>query len=180
MKEQKISRRYARALYDIAKDNKILTEVNDDLIFIDKMVNSSKEFLMFLKSPIISKFKKKEVFVALLKDKIQSITLNFILLLNDKQRESLLLDIIAQYENIYNEEHNIQKIIITTAFEPNEEFKQNIIKKLTDWSGKVINAEFIVDKKIIGGILIRKDNWVYDASISHQLELLKQKLLYGN
>ena len=53
-------------------------------------------------------------------------------------------------------------------------------KKITKFgTGAKIDApKECIGKKIY--VLIRKDNWVYDASISHQLELLKQKLLYGN
>ncbi len=180
MKEQKISSRYAWALYQNASETNLVNEVYNDLIFIEKIILSSKEFEIFLKSPIINKFRKKDVFTAILKNKINDLTFNFILLLNEKQRESLISDIISQYEIIYNEKNNIQKVVITTAFNPNNDFKNKVTDVLSSWSGKKINAEFLVDEKIIGGILIRIDNWVYDATISHQLELLKQKLLYGN
>jgi len=180
MTEQKVSLRYAKAIYENAQELGIQDLINQDFKLISKMLKLSKELVAFLKSPIISKFKKKEIFKVIFEDKLNNLTYKFIMLLADKQREYLIVDIVNQYDIIYNLEKNILVVKVTTANQIDEVMKSKIANSITQWFGKIIHDEYNVNKDILGGILIRIDNWVYDATISHQLEMLRHKMILGS
>lgn len=179
MIELKVSSRYAKALFEVAKENNAIDIVRNDLTYIESLIKASKELKLILKSPIINKSKKKEVLDALLKGKISDLTYKFIILLADKQRETLLFDIVGQYEIIYNNEKNIQLVQITTANEINDSLKNKIINQLAEWTGKLIKANFNINKEVKGGIMIRINDLVLDATISNQLNQLRQELISG-
>ncbi len=179
MTEKKVSLRYAKAIFEVAKEKNLLDQSYNDMILVKKMVDSSRELQVLLKSLIINKIKKTAVIDGLFKNSINELTFNFLNLLIDKQREALIVDIIIQFELLYNEEKNIQIVEITTANELSDILKQKIMAKLSDATGKIIQPHYSINKNIKGGLLIRMDNWVYDASITRQLEMLRHQLLLG-
>lgn len=179
MTEKKVSLRYAKAIFEVAKDKSLLDVCYNDMKLVRTMINSSKELRVLLKSPIINKTKKKAVFEGLFKNQVCELTFGFLNLLTDKQREALTVDIVNQFEILFNEEKHIQVVDITTAIELTDTLKQKIMAKLTEVTGKIIQPNYSINSELKGGLLIRMDNWVYDATIAHQLDLLRQQLIIG-
>ena len=105
--------------------------------------------------------------------------MNFLILLIDKRRGELIISIIRQYEMQYNLLNNRLEADIISALELNDELKKQVIDKLHNWTKKTILPTFIVDEKIKGGLLVRIDDWVFDASVKHQLDTLFKKLSEG-
>lgn len=180
MTEQKVSRRYATAIYDNSMSIGQTKQVHEDFQYISSLLKSSKDLMVMFRSPVIQKWKKQDVIEVLLKDKVSDITYKFLKLLTDKQRENLIPDIIFQFEFVYNEANNIQKIMVVSAHELNDTLRSKIIDSVSEWTGKKIISDFTVDPKLIGGVFIRVENWVYDATVARQLTLLRQKLIEGN
>ena len=102
--------------------------------------------------------------------------MRFLRFLIMKGRGELIIDIIAQYELLYNKLNNKLKIEVTTALELNEAIKAGLISKITSMTNKEILPEYMVDKSVTGGILVKIDDWVYDATLKNQLENLFKKL----
>ena len=61
MSADKLSKRYALSLFEEVKHTQQLEAVNSDMNSIEKMIAGSKEFKLFLKSPVIHSAKKVEV-----------------------------------------------------------------------------------------------------------------------
>lgn len=179
MTEQKVSSRYAKALLDTSTAESLNDIVVKDLDLVKNMINSSRDLSNFIKSPIISETQKRKVFDELLSDKVHKLTLNFINVLLEKGRESLIVSIIIQFENLYNLRNNRVKVEIKSASELTEDIKSKVLNKLTEVTGKIILPKFFVDKSLKGGLSIRVEDWVYDASLKTQLELLRQSLSEG-
>jgi F-type H+-transporting ATPase subunit delta len=180
MTEQKVSLRYARAMYEIAESANKVEAVFDDLTQIHNIIFNSRELEVVLKSPVVQKWKKKNLLKALFEPFVSNITFRFIMLLTDKQRENLIVDIAMKYESIYFDKNNIKKVSISTARELDDELKNKVLSSLAIWSGKKIVSDFNIKPELKGGILIRIDDWVYDATIVHQLDMLRQKLISTN
>lgn len=176
MTEQKVSTRYAKALYGLAKELDSVDNVYSDMQKVYGTVSSSKELLNLIKSPIINHRKKEAIFDELFTDMIGKLTLEFIKLLAHKQREWLMLSIIRQFELIYNKTNNIVEATITTARETDDLTKQKVIAALTKSTGKRIKPTYTTNPQIKGGIVVRIEDKVYDASISNKLENLRVRL----
>ena len=176
MTEKRVSSRYARALLSTAKEADQVDTVFNDLDKIKKITGESRDFYNLLKSPVIPFWQKKDILKEILEPAVSELTLKFVLLLADKRRESMLGSIIEEYVRQYNEFKNRIPVAITSAVELQDEIRQKIQSKLEEVTEKIVLSDFIVDERLKGGILIRIRDWVYDASIRNQLQVLHEKL----
>jgi F-type H+-transporting ATPase subunit delta len=182
MANLRIAKRYAKALFEIAEETKKLEKITNDVVFIDSLIRSSRELQLFLKSPIIKEDKKREVLKEIFSDsRVDPVTLKFIMLLVEKKREDILHDIVKVYQQIYDEKMGIVSAKVVTAVEVGERLKKKIEQKILELTGaKKVKASYRVDPSIIGGIVIRVGDTVYDASIRRRIQLLREQLIYGS
>ncbi len=176
MVEQKVSARYAKALYGLAEEVDSVAKVYTDLKIVETIITGSSELRSLIHSPVIKHRKKSAIFEEIFAGRIGKTTLEFIKLLAHKQREALILSIAKQYEILYNKMHNIVEATITTAREIDGATKKQIIEALAQKTGKTINPIFTVNPQIKGGIVVRIEDEVFDASIHNKLEKLRLRL----
>ncbi len=179
MTEQRVSKRYARAVFQTAKEINLLDEIRKDLVFVKNTIEDSRELENLLKSPVVHVFKKKSILEEVFKSHVSDLTMNFISLLSEKQRESLTISIIAQFMILYNKEMNIMPITVSSAVELNDEIRAKIITKLEEITNQTVLSTFLTDPDMKGGIKVRIQDWVYDASIRTRLNTLYHRLAEG-
>ena len=97
MDENKISVRYAKALFGLARENKTLDEVKNDVDLIYQTSRSVPEFKMMLESPVIKTSAKTNIFQEIFAKKVNFITLSFLNLILSNKRESFLEDILRNF-----------------------------------------------------------------------------------
>ncbi len=179
MTERKISGRYAKAILDIAMNEGLAETVLNELKRIVNMADASKDLKLLIKSPIIQYWKKKRIIQEIFEPSINKLTLDFLLMLIDHRREILLPSILYQYESRYNNQMNNLPVKLYSAIEMNGNTKTLVINKIQQISNMNIIPEFIIDKSIKGGIIIKIDDWVFDGSIRNQLTILYKQLTEG-
>ncbi len=171
-----ISTRYANALMDISEENKSFERVVQDMNLISNTLENSKELRNVLISPIIALEKKTnillEVFGTLIGDDVR----NFLKFLVDKGRENVLYEIAKRFLNLSDEKIGRVKVDITSAVDLDESQKSKIKNKLEEMINKKVIPNYKIDNSIIGGFKARFNDTVIDATVQHQLELLKKKL----
>lgn len=179
MLNTKITNRYAKALLDLAISENQLDVIVNDLEFVKKSILSLRELSLLIKSPIVKRDKKRKIFNELFKDKISETALKFCELIINRQRSELLLDIIQRFLELKDEYLNIKSVSVKSAIELDEiqlnELRTVLEKKL----GKQVHINLTIDKNLIGGFIVQIDDTVIDASLKHQLELLRKKFLFG-
>lgn len=176
MTEKKVSQRYARALYQLAVESNSLETVYQDLKDVNSTIDNSKELELFFKSPIIKGSKKITIFKEIFNSKISDLSFKFVDLLISKQRESFVPSILMQFEEIYNDNHNISKAQVTTAIEPSEAIKEKLLSKISELENKTILPEFTVDENIKGGFKLLINGIVYDQSVQSKLSEIHSEL----
>lgn len=177
MNEQRVSSRYADALFDIAMEHNSSEKVLEDFNLIEKTIQTNKELSSIIFSPIIPEDKKIKIFKEIFTKHVSFISVKFLVLLTQKGRENLILDIKTEFIKLYNIEFNIQPVEIITAYELDTTITENISANLTKITGKIISPVYKIDKSLKGGIKIRINDIIYDYSIQSQLEQLKNKLV---
>jgi F-type H+-transporting ATPase subunit delta len=175
MPNLQIAHRYAEALMEEAEELKVLKEVSDDLRFIQKIVRQSNEFRSFLKSPVIKNEKKREVINAALGKSIHELTLKFLFLLTEKERENDLLHIIDAFFILQEESMGIVKVDIRSASELSADQMERLKTWLEKYLNKKVRFEMKIDREIIGGFVAAIGDTVFDGSVKHQLELLHER-----
>lgn len=179
MTNKKVARRYNLALYEIAAEQKSVDKVKKDFEDISNSISGSKELEMFLKTPIIKLDKKAAVLDALFKGKLSELTIKFINILSEKNRINILGDIASDFISLVNEKQGIITAKIKTAIDLSENEKNSLTEKLKKYTGKDITASYSVDPAIKGGFVAQIDDKIIDASITRQLELLREKFAQG-
>ena len=169
-----IADRYASALYDLAADSKSVDPVLADLTLLQTMLNDHKDLHLVIKSPLIVSTDKLEILEKLLLNiKANKLTLTFLKVLEQNKRFSNLYSIISQFININAYNRGDVLADITSAEELNDEQRKNIKEQLKNTLGKKLSLNFIVDKKIIGGLVVKVGSKMIDTSLANKINKLK-------
>ncbi len=179
MKNFRVARRYARALMAVAEERKVLDRTAADLEIISTLVRGSRELRLFLARPIVSEDKKRAVLRELFGPSLGLLTMEFIDLLVAKKRESELLGIIEQFGEIRDEKLGIVNVDVISAVELSTPQEQELARRLEQQTRKRVRVRFTLDKAVRGGLLVRIGDTVLDASLRHQLDLLRERFTQG-
>lgn len=176
MIQHRVSSRYAKSLIDLATASNVLDVVKADIDLIKSSLDTNNELMALFRSPIINSGKKLAIANQVYKGKINEATYNFLLLMIHKKREPLLDDICNSFLDLYYIINNIIKVKITTAIPLDEKSKSEISSYIQTQTGKKILLASETDATIIGGLVIRFEDGLYDASIQNQLNKIKNTL----
>jgi len=175
MTNLRIANRYAEALLTAAEELHILKKVSDDLTVIQRIIKESHDFQHFLKSPIIKKDKKQEVFKATFGSTIQPLTLQFLSLLVEKEREEALPGVIESFFRLQDKLLGIVHVSVRTAAELSQQQTMELTHRFETYSKKKVQIDLSLDKELIGGFIARIGDTVFDGSVKQQLELLRKR-----
>lgn len=173
----KAATRYASALIQLGIERNELEVIAADISLLGNTIDASHDLVLFLKSPIINKARKKEALNAIFKDKISSVTTSFLEILVKKGRESSIVDVVRAFKKLYNDHCGIIEVEVTTANELDESQKHSLSQSLSKRTGKKIVLMTKIDKSVKGGIKARIDDTVIDGTIEYKLEQLRNTLL---
>ncbi|RKU25576.1 ATP synthase F1 subunit delta [Candidatus Poribacteria bacterium] len=179
MRDIRVAKPYARALYDAAVEQNALPAVVADVRGLTETMEQSEEFAQFLSSPLLSPQMKGETFQNLFAESVHPLTLNFLRLLALKQRERYLLAIGEVLLAIVDEAAGRLVAKVTTAVSMTAAQQAELAQQLRAYSGKEVRLETTVDAAVQGGFIVQLDDTVFDASVATQLRRLKQQLAKG-
>ena len=176
----KISHRYAVSLLESVIEKKKTEKVFKDMQLFVTTLQSSNELQVALQSPVIKPEIKEKIIIDLFKNKIDNDSLEFIKFVIEKRREDFLLPIALRFLELYDEHIGVANVEIKTAFEFTKEQKEALQKKIEQMLKKKARLNFKIYSDLLGGFIAQVGDTRYDASLSHQLELLKKQFLKGN
>ncbi|PQL95630.1 ATP synthase F1 subunit delta [Apibacter adventoris] len=175
MSKIRIARRYADGLWDYAlsvKEEEIIVEEMQSLINI---INGSKDFQLFLKTPILETERKIQIAAQIFKS-FSKTTQHFITLVIKQNRESDLIDIAEEVIHIYNEYKGILQVTITSAIPLEDKTISDILIKYGKLDDpKKVRVDNKIDESIIGGYILRLGDQQLDASVKTKLENIKKR-----
>jgi len=172
----RVAKRYTKALFELAQERKILDKVEKDMEQIGKIIDESQDFRDFLTNPLISESTKQKIIRELLANRIQKVTFQFLELLTEKRRISILPAVVEQFrEMLLAYRHILEGELISAV--PLEKKQFEAIKKhLEDMLGQTVTLQRKIQPEIIGGFVVRIQDLVIDNSIRLQLNKLREKL----
>jgi F-type H+-transporting ATPase subunit delta len=168
------ARRYAQAVYELARERNELDKWSQDLVIVSSL-GRDPDFVNYMQDPRYPYEIKSRLLTTKLK-RISPLVLNLVLLLTTKNKFGLIAFIQAEYEDLLNTYRGIEKAEVTTAVPLGEEEKKNLTVRLEELSGKKIILSVKVDPVIVGGIIIRLGGKLIDGSTSSRLSALKGEL----
>lgn len=173
----KASYRYAKSLLELAVERNELAAVSGDMQLMENTISGSRELVLFLRSPIVSKKQKLSVLQELFAGKISDTTKAFLEILVRKGRESEIVGVGGMFRKLYNEYSGIVEVEVTTATALGDVQKDSLKSSLESRTGKKVLLSERVDPSVRGGIRARIDDTVIDGTVQHKLEQLRNTLL---
>jgi F-type H+-transporting ATPase subunit delta len=178
MQNPRLAGRYAKSLIGLAIERNELDRVYNDMLYLQSVLKQSRDFLVILRSPIITPDKKQTILRAVTEGKVSEIVAGFNRLLIQKGREGFLPEIITAYIDQYKVLKNIFVVKLITATPASEELKQMIVDKVkATTSLQNIELKTEVKEELIGGFVLQMGDTLVDASISYDLHAIKQQFL---
>lgn len=170
-----LTKRYAKALYDLAAEKRQISAYREQLQILGAALNDDTEFSGMLSGKLVAASAKKQIVEQALGDFAQDIK-NLIFVTIDKNREGALRQIIEDYNDLCDQAEGVRQVSVHTAVPMDDAEKDALAAKLGQKLGAKVRLKTAVDKTLIGGIKVQIDDTVYDASIAQQLHALQQTL----
>lgn len=171
-----VARRYAQALADEAARQDVLRGVDEDMAMVRESLDGSPELERFFRSPVIGRDKKKAVTRQLFEERVQPLTHRFLQLLVDKERETELAAMAVAYRALRDEQRGIVEVQVRTATSLTTVERERLSARLGRMTGKDVRLNVREDASLMGGLVVRVGDTVYDGSVRHQLETLRERL----
>ena len=172
-----VSERYAQALLELVSDNLSKEDILKELLDITESVKGSGDLNKVMTSPVISNDEKKNVISQLFENTTNKVILNFLKLLVDKNRFSMLESITKEYKNEINRLNNLLSINVTSAIDLTEDEKSAIKDKLSNILNKNIELEWATNPDIIAGLVFEVGDNIIDNSLRHKLQDLSRNIM---
>ena len=172
-----VSRPYAEALMSIAQSNNVADKLDSDVRSLLNLIKESEPLQNFFANPFISGEDKKGVISKILSDDTNPIFRNFLMLLVDRRRITLVEDIAQEYLAKLRELNQTVLAEVISAVPLTDEQQQTIkekVKSMTD--AREVELDSTIDSDIIGGVIIKVGSQVVDSSLRGQLRRLSLSL----
>jgi F-type H+-transporting ATPase subunit delta len=174
--------RYARALFDVAiKEKADLSRIESDLVQFSALVNQEPTLSKALLNPAVPAPRKRGVVSALTaRMRPQEVVGKLLALLAERDRLGLLPELIAAYRERFLDYQKVVRAEVVTAEAMAPDRASRIERSLAQATGRTVTLTTRVDPSIIGGVVARVGDMVYDGSIARQLARLRERLIEGS
>jgi F-type H+-transporting ATPase subunit delta len=174
MNHARLANRYAKALFELALEQKKLDQVGADMTLIAQTIDENRELANMLKSPIIGLDKKEKVMKALFGKLTDPISLRFMILVAKKSREEYLIHFAKEFTAIYKDYKGLIDAWITTASDIEAEVRESLMKLLGKITGKTIILHEGINANLLGGFIVKVGDYQYDASTRTLIRKLRE------
>lgn len=176
MSRSTVARRYATALYEEANDTGVLEDVDENVLMLRESLESTDELSRFFKNPVIPKEKKESVIDSLLGDRVHDLLVQFLRLLVHKDRETMTKEVLDAYQSLRDEQRGIVNAHVTVAHPIPEEDREALVETLEEQTGKSVRLHLKENPELVGGVVIRIGDYVFDGSVRNKLTNLHDRL----
>jgi F-type H+-transporting ATPase subunit delta len=167
--------RYATALFDLARDQRVLDAVKADLDSFEKLLEDNADLNRLVRSPVFTANEQESALKAVLaKAGISGLAANFLLFVAQKRRLFSVRPMIRAFKALLASHRGEVQAEITVAeplAERHLEALKDALKSLT--GGKEVDLDVKVDPAIIGGLVVKVGSRMVDSSLRTKLNSIK-------
>jgi F-type H+-transporting ATPase subunit delta len=180
LSNERLSRRYAKALFNLGQQDGSYIKYGRDLNEFANCYKDNPDLGQAMSSPIFALDARKNILNRVLdKCGFSVMVKNFLNLLLDKKRLRSIESINEYYSRLTDEMSNISHAEIITARPLKKETLDKVVKKFEGLISKSIKPDVIEDPDIIGGIIVKIGDTYWDGSVRAQIEGLRESLRRG-
>ena len=167
---------YARALFEIARAEGSLDEVEDELFRFARSFEGSDALRSALTDEMIPAAKRQAIIEDLLGGKATSTTTQLISMVVGSGRSRDLPAIIDQLVARASSSKNLEVAEVRSATELTDDQKTRLAAALANATGRQVNLKVVVDPSVLGGLVATVGDTVIDGSVRTRLDQLKARL----
>ena len=172
-----IAKRYARALADVSFKLGQHEAVERELEQFGQLLDGNRELSAFYEDPAISTARKKAATAQLLARLGFCKTAgNFIQVLVERDRTGYFNEMLEAFRQEVRDRLEIVEVGVTTSTEIGRPLRDQLARALEQLSGKRVQLRFRTDPQILGGVITRLGDTIYDGSVRQQLQQMKERL----
>ena len=175
-----IAKRYAKAFFEVAGEENNYEKYYSELGSFSSIIEENEGLRDFLANPVFDQEAKKAVVEEILeKIDISDMTANFLKLLVDKRRIGILSDVECCYREFMDDILKKVRANVKTAYPLSAELSEDIKGSLEGLTGREVDMTVEKDPTLLGGIVVRIGDTIYDGSIKTQLNNIENLLGEG-
>jgi len=176
MIEGSISRRYSKALFQLAQEQKQEEAIGQEIEqFLNAYAHSPLHTV--LTNPAFSLENRKKILVEVTKSlQISPLSTHFVAMLLERDRLPYLSFIVDHYRRLLNEIKGRVEATVVAASPLDAAMLDRLRQTLHAISGKEVVLHEKSDRALLGGLLVELEGKVYDGSVRTQLETMKQRI----
>lgn len=173
-----IGRRYAEAIFDIAKRQGTVDPTLDDVREIARLF-SHRTLAYLLNEPKIPLRRKEDAIRQAIASRVLPTSLNLALLIVQRELVDVMPTLARELEQLVLNYKNEAVAQVTTAMPMDQRQQDAVRQALEHRTGKTILMQTKVSPDILGGVIARVGDQVIDGSVRYRLSALRQQLLRG-
>jgi F-type H+-transporting ATPase subunit delta len=167
---------YARALFEVARADGTLDEVEDELFRFARSYESSESLRTTLSDENIPAGKRQAIIEDLLGDTATSTTVQLLSMVVGSGRSADLVAIVDALVQRASASKNLELAEVRSAVELTADQQDRLKAALANATGKQVNLKVVVDPSVIGGLVATVGDVVIDGTVRTNLEQLKARL----
>jgi F-type H+-transporting ATPase subunit delta len=168
---------YAKALFQVARAEERMDQVEEELTHLKKTLDSNIELREFLNNPQMSSAGKKDALFKIFGGILSPVTLHWMNMVVDQERQRRLPAIIDAFFTLTQEAREKVTAEIITSIPLSEDLAKRLESELSRVTKKRVFLKPLVDDSILGGVIVKVDNKVIDGSVRSRLEEIKREMI---
>ena len=170
--------RYSLALYELASENNVLLQVEDQSSSLLNLISSSKDFSNLIKDPTNSQEDLLKVIENISNDnKFESLLKNFLNFLVTKRRFFYVEQILKNFLETCSQKRGELKAELKSAKELSSDEISKITDELTKNFSSKIKLNYKHDESLIGGLVVQVGSTMVDTSIKNKLQQIENRMI---
>jgi len=170
------ARVYASALFRTALGRNEVDEMAQSLSVITAAVATSPELMTVLHHPRITRERKKSLLAQIFQGRVHPHVEHFLFLLVEKDRADIIPNVAEQFNRLLDEHRRETDAEAVTAVPMTDEQRTALQQKLESSTGYKVRLTTRVDEEILGGMIVRVGDQLFDGSIAMHLKTMRDQL----
>jgi F-type H+-transporting ATPase subunit delta len=178
--DAEVVRHYAEALVNAAAvENQAEPAIEELEAIAGEVLSAYPRFRQLLDSSQVSAPEKDRILMDVFGDRVSSVVLRFLRVLNRHGRLGLLTSLARETRQIWDRRHRRVPVLVRTAVPLDEGQQEALRQKVAGMIAATPIMQITTDPALIGGLIVQVGDQVCDASIQNRLEQLRQRLIEG-
>ncbi|MBW3534217.1 MAG: ATP synthase F1 subunit delta [Gemmatimonadetes bacterium] len=177
MRDETVARNYAETLFELARRNDAVEGYGEAIETVARLLDENPRFREFVETPRIAASDKKRVVKLAFEGPLPKPVVTFLLVTIDKRRQRLLRSIAREYHALVDEHLGRVHVEVTLARELDEDAMRRVAERLSGLLGRTAIPHVRVKPEILGGLMVRAGDTIYDGSVRRRLETMRRRLL---